>query len=177
MQNLENVYESLKKQIEGEVISDFRCSECNNQVDLCKSQIMGKLPNVLILHLQRIVFDFQTFENSKLKNKFEYPMILDLAKYGAKQNINLTEEEKADPKNKEILEMLEYSDEEYIYRLVGVCIHRGTATAGHYWSLIHMKRGEQEPDPSAENSKWEDLASNWREFNDESVTYCLSKNV
>lgn len=112
-----------------------------------------------------------------MKNKFEYPLILDLAKYGAKQNINLTEEEKTDPRNKEILEMLEYTDDEYIYRLVGVCIHRGTGTAGHYWSLIHMKRGDQEPDPLAENSKWDDLANNWREFNDEQVTFCLSKFV
>lgn len=73
--------------------------------------------------------------------------------------------------------MLEYSDEEYVYRLVGVCIHRGQANSGHYWSLIHMKRGEQEPDPQAENSKWDDLANNWREFNDESVNFSLSKNV
>lgn len=102
---------------------------------------MAKLPNVLILHLQRIVFDFNTYLNTKLTNRFEFPMILDLAKYSARDNITLSEEEKKDPANKEFLEMLEYDDDEFVYRLVGVCIHRGEANSGHYWSLIHMKRG------------------------------------
>lgn len=61
---------------------------------------MGKLPNVLILHLQRIAFDYATLDLKKLPDRFEFPLLLDLFKYSAKNNINLTEEEKADPNNK-----------------------------------------------------------------------------
>ena len=40
-----------------------------------------------------------------------------------------------------------------------------------------MKRGEQEPDPKTEESKWNDLSNNWREFNDETVGFFMSKNI
>jgi ubiquitin C-terminal hydrolase len=33
------------------------------------------------------------------------------------------------------------SDDDYIYRLVGVNVHVGTADHGHYYSLIDIKRG------------------------------------
>ena len=88
----------------------------------------------------------------------------------------MTEEERADPNNQEFLNTLEYDDDEYVYRLVGVNIHRGQANSGHYWSLIHMKRGKDEPD-SADEAKWSDLSLHWREFNDESVTFFLAKNI
>lgn len=159
------------------MISDYKCEACNEHTDLRKRTIMGKLPNVLILHCQRIVFDFNTFNNKKLTSKFEFPLILELAKYAGKNNITLTEEEKADPKNKEFLDMLEAEDDEFVYRLVGVNIHRGQANAGHYWSLIHVNRGSKEPDPYEEESKWTALDRDWREFNDESVNFFLSKNI
>ena len=80
---------------------------------------------MLILHLQRIVFDFNTFVNKKLTNRFEFPLLLDLSDYSCKKNINLSEEEKADPQNKDFVDMLEYDDDEFVYRLVGINIHRG----------------------------------------------------
>lgn len=43
----------------------------------------------------------------------------------------------------------EIDDDEYIYRLVGVNIHVGTADRGHYYSLINLNRGSTEPDPFA----------------------------
>lgn len=63
------------------------------------SQLLGKLPNVLVLHLQRIVFDFNTFQNKKLNNRFEFPNILELSKFSCKKNIVLSEEEKKLPEN------------------------------------------------------------------------------
>ena len=42
----------------------------------------------------------------KIANRFEFPTILELDKYGSKANIELTEEEKANPENKEILDAL-----------------------------------------------------------------------
>lgn len=73
--------------------------------------------------------------------------------------------------------MLECEDDDFVYRLVGVNIHRGAAGAGHYWSLIHTNRGEKEPDPKTDEAKWMDLSKDWREFNDETVSFFFSKNI
>lgn len=43
--------------------------------------------------------------------------------------------------------LLNISDDDYIYRLVGVNVHVGTADHGHYYSLIDIKRGIQELNP------------------------------
>jgi len=60
--------------------------------------------------------------------------------------------------------------DEYEYRLVGVNIHRGVADSGHYWSMIHAKRGQEEPDPTKNPAEWRaSNESNWKKFDDESV--------
>ena len=73
--------------------------------------------------------------------------------------------------------MLEYDDNEFVYRLVGICIHRGRANSGHYWSLIHVKRGAREPDPIAEEDKWHDLTTEWREVNDERTGFFYPSSI
>ena len=42
--------------------------------------------------------------------------------------------------------LMEITDDEYTYKLVGVTIHIGTAEHGHYYSLINTKRGSEEVD-------------------------------
>ena len=46
-----SVYESLQKQVDGEIISDYKCDGCNKTVDLSKRTLIAETPNVLILHL------------------------------------------------------------------------------------------------------------------------------
>lgn len=46
-----------------------------------RKTVLEKLPNVLIVHLQRIIFDFETMMNSKLNSKVEFPNVLNLKKY------------------------------------------------------------------------------------------------
>ena len=73
---------------------------------------------------------------------------------------------------------MEMTDEDYEYRLVGINIHRGSGQGGHYWSLIHTKRGEQEPDPSTNLSEWENgISSDWRKFDDETVTPYATSSI
>mmetsp|Transcript_15532 Transcript_15532/g.21043 ORF Transcript_15532/g.21043 Transcript_15532/m.21043 type:complete len:117 (+) Transcript_15532:745-1095(+) len=73
--------------------------------------------------------------------------------------------------------MLNYEDDEFVYRLTGICIHRGRANSGHYWSLIHTNRGGKEPDPVEKEALWLDLSKEWKEFNDERVSYFVSRNI
>jgi len=81
VKDLKSVEESLQKQVEGEIINDYQCDGCNKKVDLSKRSLISKTPNVLIVHLQRIVFNFDTFQNDKLNSFMEFPNTLDLKPY------------------------------------------------------------------------------------------------
>ena len=81
--------------------------------------MLSKLPNILIIHLQRIVFNFDTYLNEKINSKFEFPKYLNMKKY--------TEGSSSQ------------SDSEYEYDLIGVVIHYGFAEAGHYYSIMLNK--------------------------------------
>lgn len=48
---------------------------------MTKRTLFAESPNVLILHLQRLVFNFDTFQNDKLNSYYEFPTILDLKPY------------------------------------------------------------------------------------------------
>ena len=73
VKDIKSMYESLQKLVEGEVISDYMCDTCKKKVDISKRMLLSKAPNVLIVHLQRIVFNFETFRNDKLNSFFDFP--------------------------------------------------------------------------------------------------------
>ena len=81
VRNLKNIYDSFEKFITGEIISDFFCESCNKKVDTTKRACLSKLPNMLIIHLQRIVFNLDTFQNEKINTRLEFPMELNLEPY------------------------------------------------------------------------------------------------
>ena len=51
VRNLKSVFESLDKLTSGEIISDYKCENCNKKVELRKVSSLSTLPNVLIVHL------------------------------------------------------------------------------------------------------------------------------
>ena len=75
------MYDSLQKQVEGEIINDFKCDGCGKTVDLSKRTLITSTPNVLILHLQRIEFNFDKEQLDKLNSIFKFPHVLDLKPY------------------------------------------------------------------------------------------------
>ena len=54
---------------------------CAKKVEIDIRVCLNKLPTVLIAHLKRIVFDFDTFENKKINTRFEFPQRLNIANY------------------------------------------------------------------------------------------------
>ena len=60
------------------MISDYQCDGCKKKVEIKKRTLITETPNVLIVHLQRIIFDFDTFQNEKMNQLFDFPMLLDL---------------------------------------------------------------------------------------------------
>ncbi len=63
---------------------------------------------------------------------------------------------------------MDIADDEYIYKLVGVTIHRGTAEHGHYYSLINVKRGQYEEDENKPDWPRTDRDS-WKVFDDDTI--------
>ena len=83
--------------MEGEIISDFKCDGCNKKVDISKRTLVANTPNVLILHLQRIEFNFEKMQNDKINSYFEFPQVLDLKPYSY---FDVMEKEERLPKEK-----------------------------------------------------------------------------
>lgn len=190
VKDIKSVYDSLAKQVEGEVINDYQCDGCNKKVDVSKRVLIAETPNVLILHLQRIVFNFDTFRNDKLNQHFEFPTILDLKPYSyydvMKREQRLPKEKpknededdiqtevtgeqtEAKPAENNDDNQMPIEDDCFEYKLVGVNVHSGSANAGHYWSYINTVRGLEERD--AKDPSWlETEHDQWMEFNDSTV--------
>ncbi len=193
VKGIKSIEESLAKQVEGEIISDYQCDGCNRKVDLQKRTMIASTPNILIVHLQRICFNFDTFQNDKINSFCSFPNMLDLKPYSfddvmgkenrlkeqqqeeevglSQQNQqreeDMTDEEKAAKKEAENEAKEPERDDCYEYKLVGVNVHSGTANAGHYWSYINTNRGvdEKEGDESWVLTEQDP----WMEFNDSRV--------
>ena len=54
------IYDSLGKLVKGQTIEDYQCEGCNKKCNVTKRSLLADMPNVLIVHLQRIVFCFDT---------------------------------------------------------------------------------------------------------------------
>ena len=78
VQNKKNIYDSLKNMVAGEQISGYRCSACEQTVEIEKKLAVKILPNTLIVHLNRIVFDFDKMKNVKLNDRLEFPNTLNM---------------------------------------------------------------------------------------------------
>ena len=112
------LYQCLDKYIGEEKIEDYHCEKCDKKITHIKKVLIDKLPNILILHLQRIAFNYETFLMEKINDEVYFEREINIKKYTVDKN------------NKDI------DTEKYEYELVGIIIHNGTAQYGHYYSVI-----------------------------------------
>lgn len=133
--------ESLTKYIAGDTISDFNCEKCQKKVNVVKRTLLQDLPNVLIVHLQRIIFNFDSLMNEKINSRLEFPQEFNIKPYTVE---GVEEQEKklgaAQVSEEEPQAKIEREDDYYNYKLVGVVVHLGTADVGHYYSYINTNR-------------------------------------
>ena len=116
----------LDKFVSEEKIEDYHCEKCDKKITHIKKVLIDKLPNILILHLQRIAFNYETFLMEKINDEIAFDKELNIKRYTTdKYNHNI-------------------KFENYEYKLIGVIIHGGTAQYGHYYSVIYSqdKRSE-----------------------------------
>ena len=125
IKNCNNLNQCLAKYIQEENIDDYNCEKCKLKVSYTKNVLINKLPNILIIHLQRISFNYQTFELEKINTKVDFSREINLKNYTTNFD------------NKSI------SKENFEYFLIGVLVHSGTAQYGHYFSLVNTKNDKK----------------------------------
>lgn len=164
VKSMKHIFESLNKYIAGETISDYECENCRKKVDINKRIVLSSLPNVLIIHLQRLVFNLDTLMNEKINSRLDFPHELNMQPF-MREEIEKREKEAANPINEQnpsneeggpkslLRKSSSYSEEKsenqasfhekdyYEYRLKGVVNHTGSAEAGHYYSFIKLHEG------------------------------------
>ena len=120
-----NLYECLDKYIIEEKIEDYHCEKCDKKITNIKKVLIDKLPNILIIHLQRIAFSYETFNMEKINSIVEFEKELNIKKYTTQYD--------------DINSLNEYFD----YELTGILIHSGTAQFGHYYSIIYSNKKKE----------------------------------
>ncbi|MCQ2815956.1 MAG: hypothetical protein MJ252_01700 [archaeon] len=160
VKNMKNLNESLLKQIAEERIEGYECEGCKKKVTISKRNILSSLPNVLIIHLQRIFYNFEYDHNEKINSYLEFPRHLNLKPFTLEEISNKEEE------NDDIYYR---SDAYYNYYLVGVVIHMGSADSGHYYSYINTIRGGQ-GDIADYDENDRRMDNYWLEYNDSNIS-------
>ena len=161
VQSKRDIYESLDFSIQADFLdgsNKWKCEKCNRLVSAKKRSCVQHLPNTLILHLTRFEFDYNTFQEVKVNDRFEFKTSLNMRPY-TKEGLAEAEGLTPDP---ESLRPADY----YEYDLVGVLIHSGSAHSGHYYSYIR----ERVPQDGSSEPKW-------YEFNDRNVTLFSSEEL
>ncbi|KAG7672415.1 putative Ubiquitin carboxyl-terminal hydrolase 24 [Nannochloris sp. 'desiccata'] len=134
--------ESLESYVAVEMMNgenQWLCEELGKKVDAEKRTLIGALPNTLMLHLKRFEWDYETYSRWKVKDRFEFPLKLDMKPYtvegcavvaaaaGAARDATSSASSLANKM---------HPDAYYKYELRGIVVHSGTAFAGHYYSYI-----------------------------------------
>ncbi|XP_071963584.1 ubiquitin carboxyl-terminal hydrolase 34-like isoform X2 [Antedon mediterranea] len=124
--DMKNLYESLdevtvKDTLEGDNM--YTCSQCGKKVRAEKRACFKKLPKILSFNTMRYTFNMVTMMKEKVNTHFSFPVQLDMSGY--------TEDALMGNKVQG-----EEDNLDYLYGLVGVTVHTGTADGGHYYSFI-----------------------------------------
>lgn len=156
IKNKNNLIDSLKLFIEGEILSGdnkYNCETCGKRVEILKRYCIDTLPPYLILHLKRFEFDYSTMRQEKINTFCSFPFELDLAPY---MRETLARNEAKEGANMDDIPNRPQSY--YEYELSGVIVHVGSCNSGHYYSFIKEKvplQGDKQ---------------RWFEFNDSTVS-------
>lgn len=151
--DMRNLYESLdevtvKDTLEGDNM--YTCSQCGKKARAEKRACFKKLPHILCFNTMRYTFNMGTMLKEKVNTHFSFPLRLDMSGYVEKKLMpqHCQDEKKASEKKKSenegrtlLVDDVEEEEEQeemehYLYDLIGVTVHTGTADGGHYYSFI-----------------------------------------
>lgn len=128
---------SLAAYVQGELMEGdnaYMCEAVGRRVTALKRSCIKDLPDTLVIHLKRFEFDYNTMNRVKVRDRFEFPMHLDMFPYTAEA----LEGQEAEARGVEPVAPLK-PREHYRYELRGVVVHAGSAFVGHYYSYIKVR--------------------------------------
>ena len=190
VKSFNNIYASLDAYIQEEKIDGLDCESCKKKVSINKKTMLSDLPNVLIIHLKRLYYDYEAEKNVKVNSSLEFPKNLNLKKYcveSQEQEKPSQPQPQADeidddsiPQQNDPSQISNHqqkdtsdiiyprSDEYYEYHLQGITVHLGSAEAGHYYSYINTQREGVDNTPTYDPENLEHSKS-WLEYNDKQI--------
>ncbi|OQR84216.1 ubiquitin-specific protease [Achlya hypogyna] len=128
-----NLLASLDNWVDGDMVSyAWDTPEGKQTLETHKRISLHTLPQVLVFHLKRFEFDYETMQQIKLHDRFEFPTELDMRRY--------TKEGQAHRRNDDDPAAWR-APEYYAYELTGTIVHVGTAQSGHYYSFLRDPAG------------------------------------
>ncbi|XP_074657837.1 ubiquitin carboxyl-terminal hydrolase 9X-like [Tubulanus polymorphus] len=157
IRNQQNLLESLEQYVKGDLLEGanaYHCEKCGKKVDTVKRMCIKKLPPMLAIQLKRFDYDWERECAVKFNDYFEFPRELEMEPYTVQGLAKIEGEVIADD-NDEIEALSKQSSR---YRLVGVVVHSGQASGGHYYSYILHRPPEQ--------------TMKWYKFDDGEVSEC-----
>lgn len=165
IRNHQNLLDSLEQYVKGDLLEGanaYHCEKCNKKVDTVKRLLIKKLPPVLAIQLKRFDYDWERECAIKFNDYFEFPRELDMEPYTV-AGVAKLEGDNVNPES-QLIQQNEQSESETAgstkYRLVGVLVHSGQASGGHYYSYIIQRNGGD-----GERNRW-------YKFDDGDVTEC-----
>ena len=153
IKNKKDLASAMRTFISGETVDYKWENEDGTKVEMPtqKRQSLKSLPDHLIIHLKRFEFDYETMQNSKLNDRFEFPRDLDLYEFTAdgrpdkvtpptkEKSGEGAEEGKAEATADDAPAQPAHPRSYYQYQLAGIVVHSGTAHAGHYYSFVRER--------------------------------------
>uniref|UniRef100_A0A6I8RWE9 ubiquitinyl hydrolase 1 n=1 Tax=Xenopus tropicalis TaxID=8364 RepID=A0A6I8RWE9_XENTR len=164
IRNHQNLLDSMEQYVKGDLLEGanaYHCEKCNKKVDTVKRLLIKKLPPVLAIQLKRFDYDWERECAIKFNDYFEFPRELDMEPYTV-AGVAKLEGDDVNPEN-QVIPNDQTENEPPVsskYRLVGVLVHSGQASGGHYYSYIIQRNG-------GDGEK-----NRWYKFDDGDVTEC-----
>ncbi|XP_072539942.1 ubiquitin carboxyl-terminal hydrolase 9X-like isoform X4 [Salminus brasiliensis] len=167
IRNHQNLLDSMEQYVKGDLLEGanaYHCEKCNKKVDTVKRLLIKKLPPVLAIQLKRFDYDWERECAIKFNDYFEFPRELDMEPYTV-AGVAKLEGDDLSPESQVIHQnpsLESESDGSSRYRLVGVLVHSGQASGGHYYSYIVQRHGNGS----------DGQRDRWYKFDDGDVTEC-----
>ncbi|RXM31625.1 putative ubiquitin carboxyl-terminal hydrolase FAF-X [Acipenser ruthenus] len=164
IRNHQNLLDSMEQYVKGDLLEGanaYHCEKCNKKVDTVKRLLIKMLPPVLAIQLKRFDYDWERECAIKFNDYFEFPRELDMEPYTV-AGVAKLEGDDVNPENQVIQNEPTENEQpgSSKYRLVGVLVHSGQASGGHYYSYIIQRNG-------GDGEK-----NRWYKFDDGDVTEC-----
>lgn len=129
VRNKANLHESLDEFVQGEPLegaNKYMCMTCMEDgrgklVNAMKRTCLEDIPDSLTFCLKRFSFDNFLDGENKVNDRFDFPLEIDMAVY-----------------KRDHLEAPKAEHEPDMFELVGVIVHQGSLSFGHYWSYVRV---------------------------------------